>query len=64
MRRVRVGITVGDPAGIGPEIARKARVDPRVLEAYPPADVTIERIGALVDLAPETLAAATERRTP
>ena len=36
----------------------------RVLEAYPPADVTIERIGALVDLAPETLAAATERRTP
>ena len=35
-----------------------------VLEAYPPADVTIERIGALVDLAPETLAAATERRTP
>ena len=38
--------------------------DPRVLEAYPPADFTIERIGALVDLAPETLAAATERRTP
>jgi 4-hydroxythreonine-4-phosphate dehydrogenase len=30
MRRVRVGITVGDPAGIGPEIAEKARVDPRV----------------------------------
>jgi 4-hydroxythreonine-4-phosphate dehydrogenase len=30
MRRVRVGITVGDPAGIGPEIAAKAMLDPRV----------------------------------
>jgi 4-hydroxythreonine-4-phosphate dehydrogenase len=30
MRRVRVGITVGDPAGIGPEIAEQARLDPRV----------------------------------
>lgn len=28
--RPRVGITVGDPAGIGPEIARKASNDPRV----------------------------------
>ena len=27
---VRIGITVGDPAGIGPEIARKAADDPRV----------------------------------
>ena len=27
---IRVGITVGDPAGIGPEIARAAMVDPRV----------------------------------
>lgn len=36
MRRVRVGITVGDPAGIGPEIANKARVDPRVLEVCEP----------------------------
>jgi len=30
MRRVRVGITEGDPAGIGPEIAEKARLDARV----------------------------------
>lgn len=30
MRRVRVGITVGDPAGIGPEIAARAMLDPRV----------------------------------
>jgi 4-hydroxythreonine-4-phosphate dehydrogenase len=28
--RPRIGVTVGDPAGIGPEIARKAGSDPRV----------------------------------
>lgn len=28
--RPRIGVTVGDPAGIGPEIARKAGRDPRV----------------------------------
>ena len=28
--RPRIGVTVGDPAGIGPEIARKAAADPRV----------------------------------
>jgi 4-hydroxythreonine-4-phosphate dehydrogenase len=44
----RVGITVGDPAGIGPEIAAKAAADPRVLEACipvlfaPPADQIFE----------------------
>ncbi len=32
----RVGITVGDPAGIGPEIARKAADDPRVLDVCEP----------------------------
>lgn len=32
----RVAITVGDPAGIGPEIATKAAADPRVLEACDP----------------------------
>jgi 4-hydroxythreonine-4-phosphate dehydrogenase len=42
-RKPRVGITLGDPAGIGPEIARKAAADPRVLEVcepilYGPAD--------------------------
>jgi 4-hydroxythreonine-4-phosphate dehydrogenase len=31
-----VGITVGDPAGIGPEIAARAAADPRVLEACEP----------------------------
>ena len=32
----RIAITVGDPAGIGPEIARKAAVDPRVAAACVP----------------------------
>ncbi len=32
----RIGITVGDPAGIGPEIADKAARDPRVLEVCEP----------------------------
>src|SRR5512133_3060934 len=34
--RPRVGITVGDPAGIGPEIAVKAAADPRVLDVCQP----------------------------
>jgi 4-hydroxythreonine-4-phosphate dehydrogenase len=32
----RIGITVGDPAGIGPEIAQKTAEDPRVLEVCEP----------------------------
>jgi len=32
----RVALTVGDPAGIGPEIVAKAAVDPRVLEVCEP----------------------------
>jgi 4-hydroxythreonine-4-phosphate dehydrogenase len=32
----RIAITVGDPAGIGPEIALKAARDPRVLDACEP----------------------------
>jgi 4-hydroxythreonine-4-phosphate dehydrogenase len=34
--RPRVAITTGDPAGIGPEVAVRAAVDPRVLEACEP----------------------------
>ena len=34
--RPRVAITVGDPAGIGPEIARKAACDPRVQDVCDP----------------------------
>jgi 4-hydroxythreonine-4-phosphate dehydrogenase len=36
MRKAKIGITVGDPAGIGPEIALKAAADPRVLEVCEP----------------------------
>jgi len=35
-QKPRVAITLGDPAGIGPEIARKAAADPRVLEVCEP----------------------------
>jgi 4-hydroxythreonine-4-phosphate dehydrogenase len=34
--RPRIGITVGDPSGIGPEVAVKASADPRVREACEP----------------------------
>jgi 4-hydroxythreonine-4-phosphate dehydrogenase len=52
MTRPRLAITMGDPAGIGPEIARKAAVDPRVLEVcepvlYGPADLSAFVPGAL-----------------
>jgi 4-hydroxythreonine-4-phosphate dehydrogenase len=36
MARPRVALTVGDPAGIGPEIVAKAMADPRVLEVCDP----------------------------
>src|SRR5580700_46416 len=32
----RIAITVGDPAGIGPEIAHRAAADPRVLDVCEP----------------------------
>lgn len=32
----RVALTIGDPAGIGPEIAAKAAIDPRVLDVCEP----------------------------
>jgi len=35
-RRPAIGITVGDPAGIGPEIALKAAADPRVTAVCAP----------------------------
>jgi 4-hydroxythreonine-4-phosphate dehydrogenase len=36
MAKPRIAITEGDPAGIGPEIARKAAADPRVLGVCEP----------------------------
>ena len=35
-RKPRVALTTGDPAGIGPEIARKAAADPRVVQICEP----------------------------
>ena len=48
----RVAITVGDPAGIGPEIARKAADDPRVREVcdpivYAPPDLSVFEAGVV-----------------
>src|SRR3979409_2348010 len=34
--RIKIAIPVGDPAGIGPEIALKAALDPAVLTACDP----------------------------
>src|SRR5881394_954438 len=36
MRKPRVAITSGDPAGIGPEVAARAAADRRVLDACEP----------------------------
>ena len=36
MARPHIGLTVGDPTGIGPEVARKAVRDPRVVNACEP----------------------------
>ena len=48
----RVAITVGDPAGIGPEVAAKAAADPRVLRVcepvvYGPPSGSVFRPGVL-----------------
>ena len=48
----RIALTVGDPAGVGPEIARLAARDPRVLAAcqpiiYGPSDLQAFRPGEL-----------------
>jgi 4-hydroxythreonine-4-phosphate dehydrogenase len=48
----RIAITAGDPAGIGPEIARKASVDPRVRSVCEPL-----YYGAQQSFAPGVLAA-------
>jgi len=36
VKKPRIGITVGDPAGIGPEISIKAAADPKVLDVCDP----------------------------
>jgi len=68
MARPRIAITEGDPAGIGPEIARKAAADRRVLDVCEPvlygasASTTFEagRLSAAAGKAAyETIVAAT-----
>jgi 4-hydroxythreonine-4-phosphate dehydrogenase len=54
MTRPTIAITVGDPAGIGPEIARKAAADPAVLAvcepvlygAAPDPEIAVGRVSA------------------
>ena len=57
-RRPRIGVTVGDPAGIGPEIARKAAADAALASVceivlYGPwEDTEISRFVRAADYAP------------
>lgn len=53
----RVGVTVGDPAGIGPEIAVKAAADPRVLEVCEPRLYGPHDAAALARFTPGRLSA-------
>src|SRR3954449_8309178 len=59
--RLRVGITVGDPAGIGPEIARKAADDDRVREVCEPVLYGPSTEQALAAFHPGVLSAAAGR---
>lgn len=56
MNRPRVGITIGDPAGIGPEIAEKAAADPRVRAVCEPVIVS-EPEGASIPMGEVSAAA-------
>ena len=55
MAKPRIGITVGDPAGIGPEIAIKAAADARVLEVCEPLLYGPHTAGELAAFAPGRL---------
>ena len=48
MTRPKIALTVGDPAGIGPEIVRKALADPRVLDACEPVPYGPDRLDRFV----------------
>jgi 4-hydroxythreonine-4-phosphate dehydrogenase len=58
-RNPRIAITEGDPAGIGPEIARRAALDPRVLAVCEPLLYSGAREGAA--FVPGTLSAEAGR---
>jgi 4-hydroxythreonine-4-phosphate dehydrogenase len=57
----RIAITVGDPAGIGPEIAQKAAADPRVAAACVPVLYGPTAPAALAAFQPGTVSAAAGR---
>ncbi len=59
--RPRVALTVGDPAGIGPEIARKAAADPRVRDACEPVICGPADGAALSSFRPGVLSAESGR---
>lgn len=63
MSRPRVGITVGDPAGIGPEVAAAAASNPRVRAACVPVLYGHEYAGRepVADIRPGELSAAAGR---
>jgi 4-hydroxythreonine-4-phosphate dehydrogenase len=60
-RKPAVGITVGDPAGIGPEIALKAAADPRVTTLCEPVLYGPHTPDALRAFAPGVLSPAAGR---
>jgi 4-hydroxythreonine-4-phosphate dehydrogenase len=60
-RKPRVAITVGDPAGIGPEIAIKAAADPRVTAVCEPVLYGPQTPEALGRFTPGELSAAAGR---
>jgi 4-hydroxythreonine-4-phosphate dehydrogenase len=63
--RPRVGISAGDPSGIGPEVLQKALRDPRVKRALTPrvfGDASLARQLSKGTLVPVTALAAKDRR--
>jgi 4-hydroxythreonine-4-phosphate dehydrogenase len=61
MPKPRIGVTVGDPAGIGPEIAIKAAADPRVTAVCEPVLYGPHGADELRAFAPGVLSAAAGR---
>ena len=55
--RPRVGVTMGDPAGIGPEVALKAVADPRVTEVCEPVLYGVRTAAERARFAPGVLSA-------
>lgn len=61
MRLPRIAITVGDPAGIGPEIAVKAAAEPRVRDACQPVLYGEADVSRVAGVTPGEMSAAAGR---